>query len=56
MVTMHFHLDQVYNSKKSEELGLGLSVDYKTLNVRLFKTRILEVISNLKYKQILKVK
>ncbi|CAH1101183.1 unnamed protein product [Psylliodes chrysocephalus] len=51
MVGMPFITDQPSNIKKIEDLGMGLSVDYKTLKKEQLKKAIMEVAENTKYKE-----
>ncbi|KAF5269282.1 hypothetical protein FQR65_LT02583 [Abscondita terminalis] len=51
MIGMPFMADQFQNVQKMEGKGMGLSVDYKTLNKDDFKSKIMEVITNPKYKK-----
>ncbi|KAF5269283.1 hypothetical protein FQR65_LT02584 [Abscondita terminalis] len=51
MIGMPFIADQFQNVQKMEAKGMGLSVDYKTLNKDDFKSKIMEVITNPKYKK-----
>lgn len=48
MVGMPFITDQPSNIKKIEDLGMGLSVDYKTLKKEQLKKAIMEVAENTK--------
>ncbi|KAK4873154.1 hypothetical protein RN001_015183 [Aquatica leii] len=50
VVGLPIYLDQFTNSEKIEKLGIGLQVDYKTLNAKLFRKKILEVSQNLSSK------
>ncbi|KAK5640040.1 hypothetical protein RI129_010851 [Pyrocoelia pectoralis] len=50
MVGVPFYADQHTNVKKMVEMGMGLSINYRHLKMESFKTTILEVIRNPKYK------
>ncbi|KAF2893561.1 hypothetical protein ILUMI_12615, partial [Ignelater luminosus] len=45
-----FLMDQLTNVKRIVDKGLGLSLDYKTLDKKIFKEAILEIINNPKYR------
>ncbi|KAF5269280.1 hypothetical protein FQR65_LT02581 [Abscondita terminalis] len=49
MIGMPFFSDQFQNVRKIVAKGMGLSIDYKTLNKDDFKRKIMEVIENAKY-------
>ncbi|KAK4873151.1 hypothetical protein RN001_015180 [Aquatica leii] len=48
MVGFPVYLDQLTNGDKIEKFGVGIILDYRTLNKDLFKDKILEVIKNLR--------
>ncbi|KAF5269281.1 hypothetical protein FQR65_LT02582 [Abscondita terminalis] len=51
MIGMPFFADQFQNVRKMVAKGMGLSVDHKNLNKDDFKSKIIEVIENSKYKE-----
>ncbi|KAF5302519.1 hypothetical protein FQR65_LT00891 [Abscondita terminalis] len=54
MLGMPFYADQIYNVHKMKSMGYGSSIYYKKMSKEEFKTAILEVIDNPKYKNRIK--
>ncbi|KAF2893560.1 hypothetical protein ILUMI_12614 [Ignelater luminosus] len=50
MLGLPFFMDQPTNVKRMVAMGLGLSLDYKTLDKETFKETIQEIINNPKYR------
>ncbi|KAF2883522.1 hypothetical protein ILUMI_22651, partial [Ignelater luminosus] len=50
MLGLPFFMDQPTNVKRMIAKGLGLSLDYKTLDKKTLKETILEIINNPKYR------
>ncbi|XP_023310147.1 UDP-glucuronosyltransferase 2B16-like isoform X1 [Anoplophora glabripennis] len=51
MLALPFYGDQNSNARKMAAKGIGLTLDYKKLNVESFKSAILEVLDNSRYRE-----
>lgn len=54
LLAMPFIADQHFNSKRIVELGIGLKLDFGTLEKNKFKGAVLEIVKNPKYKNKIK--
>lgn len=54
LLALPFIGDQPFNAKKINQLGIGLNLDFGTLEKDVFKNAILDVIQNPKYKEKIK--